>query len=186
MAFLNELAPYLQVPTQLVFLDESGFNTSMTRGYARAPSHLRAVGQVARNHGLNQTLICGLRLAGPVAPLVIPGAVNGGTFEWYVREHLCPTLEPGQVVVMDNLSSHHRASIRTLIEARDCMLLYLSPYSPDFNPIEMMFSKLKALVRGGGWSTVDTLMDAIGRALQAVTPFDTFGWFKHAHPHMFL
>ena len=99
---------------------------------------------------------------------------------------LCPTLEPGEVVVMDNLSSHHRASIRTLIEARECTLLYLSPYSPDFNPIEMMFSKLKALIRGGGWSTVDTLIDAIGRALQAVTPFDTFGWFKHAHPHMFL
>jgi len=186
LAFLNELAPYLQAPTQLVFLDESGFHTSMTRGYARTPSHLRAVGQVARNHGLHQTLICGLRLAGLVVPLVIPGAVNGDTFEWYVREQLCPVLEPGQVVVMDNLSSHHGASIRTLIEVRGCTLLYLSPYSPDFNPIEMMFSKLKALVRGGGCSTLNTLMDAIGRALHAVTPFDTFGWFKHAHPHTFL
>ena len=169
-----------------MFLDESGFNTAMTRGYARAPSHSRAVGQVARNHGLNQTLICVLRLAGPVAPLVIPGAVNGDTFEWYVREQLCSTLTPGQVVVMDNLSSHHRASVRTLIEARGCTLLYFSPYSPDFNPIEMMFSKLKALVRAGGWSSVETLIDAIGRALQAVTPSDTFGWFRHAHPPMFL
>ncbi|WP_407541663.1 IS630 family transposase (plasmid) [Deinococcus radiomollis] len=185
-AFLNDLAPYLQTPSQMVFLDESGFNTAMTRGYARAPSHLRAVGQVARNHGLNQTLICGLRLAGPLAPLVIPGAVNGETFEWYVREQLCPALEPGQVLVMDNLSSHHRASVRTLIEARGCTLLYLSPYSPDFNPIEMMFSKLKALVRGGGWSNLDTLMDAIGRALQSVTLSDTCGWFRHAHPSMFL
>lgn len=95
----------------------------MTRLYARAPSQLRAVGRVARNHGLNQTLICGLRLAGPVAPLVIPGAVNGDTFEWDVREQLCPVLGPGQVVVMDNLSSHHRAAIRTLIEARGCTLL---------------------------------------------------------------
>ena len=186
MAFLNDLAPFLEVPSQLVFLDESGFNTAMTRLYSRAPSHLRAVGQVARNHGLNQTLICGLRLAGPVAPLVIPGAVNGDIFEWYVREHLCPALAPGQVIVMDNLSSHHRASIRTLIEARNCTLLYLSPYSPDFNPIEMMFSKLKALVRGGACTTVDTLMNAIGRALQAVTASDTFGWFRHAHPSISL
>ena len=158
----------------------------MTRLYGRAPSHLRAVGQVPRNHGLNHTLICGLSLAGPLAPLVIPGAVNGDIFEWYVHDHLCPALAPGQVVIMDNLSSHHRASIRTLIEARGCTLLYLSPYRPDFNPIEMMFSKLKALVRGGGWSTVEILMDAIGRALQAVTLSDTFGWFSHAHPLMFL
>ena len=116
----------------------------------------------------------------------MPGAVNGEHLRVYVREQLCPALEPGQVVVMDNLSSHHRTLIRTLIEARGCTLLYLSPYSPDFNPTSMMFSKLQALVRGGGWSTVDTSVDAIGRALQAVTPFDTFGWFKHAHPYMFL
>jgi len=108
LAFLNELAPYLQAATQLIFLDESGFHTAMARLYARAPSHLRAVSQVARNHGLNQTLSCGLRLAGPVTGLVIPGAVNGDTFEWYVRAHRCPALGPGQVVV-DTLSS--RASL---------------------------------------------------------------------------
>ena len=99
-----------------------------------------------------------------------------------MRGQLCPALEPGQVVVPDNLSSYHRASVRTLIEARGCNLLY----SPDFNPIEMMFSKFKALVRGGGWSILDTLMDTIDRALQTMTPFDIFGWFKHAHPDMFL
>ena len=169
-----------------MFLDESGFNTSMTRGYARAPSHLRAVGQVARNHGLNYTLICAVSLAGPLAPLVIDGAMNGITFEWYVREFLCPVLVPGQVVVLDNLSSHHRASIRTLIEAQGCTLLYLSPYSPDFNPIEMMFSKLKALVRGDTWNSVQTLFDSIGQALQAVTPVNLFGWFRHAHPSICL
>lgn len=149
LAFLNELAPYLQAPTQLVFLDESGFNTAMTRLYARARSNLRAVGQVARNHGLNQTLICGLRLAGPLAPLVIPGAVNGDTFEWYVREHLCPALEPGQVVVMDNLSSHHRASVRTLIEARGCTLLFLSPYgSGKLTEAHVKHETKASLVRG--------------------------------------
>lgn len=185
-AFLNDLAPYLQQPERLVFLDESGFNTAMTRGYARAPSHLRAVGQVARNHGLNYTLICAVSLAGPLAPLVIDGPLNGEVFEWYVRNILCPTLRPGQVVVLDNLSSHHRASIRTLITARGCSVLYLSPYSPDFNPIEMLFSKLKALVRGAGWRTAETLMHGIGQALQAVTRLDIFGWFKHAHPELHL
>ena len=169
-----------------MFLDESGFNTAMTRGYARAPSHLRAIGQVARNHGVNYTLICAMSLAGPVAPLVIDGAKNGVTFEWYVREFLCPALIPGQLVVLDNLSSHHRASARTLIEAQDCTVLYLSPYSPDFNPIEMMFSKIKALVRGDTWTSVQTLFDSIGQALQAVTPANLFGWFRHAHPSMFL
>ena len=97
----------------------------MTRGYARAPSASRAVGQVTRNYGKNHTLICALSLAGPVAPLIFEGAVNGELFEWYVRDQLCPSLIPGQLVVMDNLSSHHRASIRTLIEAQGCTLLYL-------------------------------------------------------------
>lgn len=169
-----------------MFLDESGFNTAMTRGYARAPSAERAVGQVARNHGKNHTLICALSLAGPVAPMVIEGAVNGELFEWYVRDQLCPQLCPGQVVVMDNLSSHHRASIRALIEAHGCTLLYLSPYSPDFNPIEMLFSKLKALVRGWPGTSVQALCGSIGRALQAVTPQNIFGWFRHAHPSVFL
>ena len=169
-----------------MFLHESGFNTAMTRGYARAPSTERAVGQVTRRYGKNHTLICALSLAGPLAPLIIEGAVNGEFFEWYVREQLCPSLSPGQVVVMDNLSSHHRASVRTLIEAQGCALLYLSPYSPDFNPIEMLFSKLKALLRGWGEKTVQTLYDGIGHALEAITPQNIFGWFRHAHPSVFL
>jgi transposase len=184
--FLNELTPYLQQPERLVFLDESGFNTAMTRGYARALSTARAVGQVSRNYGKNHTLICALSLAGPLVPLVIEGAMNGELFEWYVQDQLCPTLSPGQVVVMDNLSSHHRASIRTLVEAQGCTLLYLSPYSPDFNPIEMLFSKLKALLRGWEETTVQALYDGIGRALEAVTPQNIFGWFRHAHPSVFL
>jgi len=177
-AFLNELSPYLEHLQRLVFLDESGFNTSMTRRYARAPSHLlgqnsaddhawplRAIGQVARNHGLNSTLICAVSLARPLAPLVIEGAMNGATFAWYVREFLCPMLGAGQVVVLDNLSSHHQASIRTPIEARGCSVLYLLPYSPDFNPTLMLFSKLKAYVRASSRDSVQSLFDSIDLAL---------------------
>ena len=169
-----------------MFLDESGFHTAMTRGYARAFSHERAVGIVPRNHGLNHTLICGLGLAGPLAELVIEGAVNGEVFEGYVRQVLCPALQPGQVVVLDNLSSHHRASVRTLIEAAGCTLLFLSPYSPDFNPIEMLFSKLKAFVRGRAWRLVNDLITGIGLALVTVTTENILGWFKHAHPGLLL
>ena len=163
-AFLNDLEPYLTRPERLVFLDESGFQTNMTRGSARAPRHLRAVCASPRNHGQNQSLICALSLAGPLAPLVIDGSLNGEVFEWSVREELCPVLVAGQVVILDNLSSHHLASIRTLIEARGCTLLYLSPYSPDFNPIELLFSKLKALVRGEAPRTIPKVIANIGKS----------------------
>lgn len=158
----------------------------MTRGYARAPSSERAWGRVPRNHGRNQTLICALHRTGPVAPFILTGAVNGLSFEWYVRHTLCPTLQAGQVVVMDNLSSHHRASVRTLIEAQGCHLLFLPPYSPDFNPIELMFSKIKAAVRAGSWRTLDQLLAAIWAALHTVTPQDSAAWFRHAHPSISL
>lgn len=162
-----------------MFVDESGFHTAMTRGYARAPSHQRAVDAVPRNHGLHYTLVCAVSLAGPLAPLILDGPMTALVFEWYVREQLCPTLVKGQVVILDNLSSHRRPVIRALIEAAGCTLLYLSPYSPDFNPIELVFSKLKALVRGAACRTVDTLFDAIGTALNAVTHADLAHWFKH-------
>ncbi|AZI44596.1 IS630 family transposase (plasmid) [Deinococcus psychrotolerans] len=183
--FLTDLAPYLQTPDRLVFLDESGFHIAMTRGYSRAPSNERAVDRVPRNRGRNQTLICALSLAGPQAAIVLDGIA----FEWYVREILCPTLKPGQVVVMDNLSSHHRASIRTLIQTHGSEVMFTSPYSPDFNPIELMFFKLKALVRGGAWrvvTVVTELYDAIGVALGAVSETDIQHWFKHAHPKILL
>ncbi|CAM4076274.1 IS630 family transposase [Deinococcus marmoris] len=185
-AFLNDLEPYLTHPERLVFLDESGFQTNMTRGYARAPRQLRAVCASPRNHGQNQSLICALSLAGPLAPLVMDGPLNGEVFEWYVREELGPALKPGQVVVLDNLSSHHLASIRTLIEARGCTLLYLSPYSPDFNPIELLFSKLKALVRGAAPRTISDVISSIGRALQGIQSMEIRAWFKHAHPRLLL
>lgn len=169
-----------------MLVDESGFNTAMSRGDARAPSHQRAWGRVPRNHGRNQTLICALHSSGPVAPLVITGAVNGPSFEWYIRALLCPSLRPGQVVIMENLSSHHRASVRTLIEARGCRLLFVLPYSPALNPIELMFSKIKAWVRAGSWRTVDDLLSAIWTALAAVTSQEVAAWLQHAHPSVSL
>ena len=170
----------------IVFLDESGFNTSMTRRYARAHSKLRAIGSVPRNHGINYTLICGLQISGPMSELIIDGSMNGMVFEHYVRDILCPQLVEGQTVVMDNLSSHHRESIRGLIEAKGCKLSYLPPYSPDFNPIEMMFSKVKALVRGQGKRTVKELIQAVWDALAAVSRGDILGWFRCAYPGMVL
>ncbi|WP_139806467.1 IS630 family transposase [Deinococcus hopiensis] len=184
--FLNDLAPYLTHPEQLVFLDESGFHTAMTRGYARAHRTERAHGYVPRNHGRNQTLICALQLTGPMVPFVLTGAVNGPSFEWYIRHLVCPILQPGQVVVMDNLSSHHRASVPTLIEAQGCRILFLPPYSPDFNPIELMFSQVKAAVRAKACRTVDGLISAIGAALQAVRAQDINAWFRHAYPSVSL
>jgi transposase len=184
--FQGKLAPLLQTPERLIFLDESGFNTAMTRRYARAPSHQRAAYRVPRNWGKNHTLICTLGLTGPAAPLVVEGSVNGAVFEWYVREVLCPILEPGQVVVLDNLSSHHRASVQTLIEAQACEVMFLPPYSPDFNPIELMFSKLKALLRGQARRTVDALLAALGVALDAITGQEAAHWFKHAYPMVSL
>jgi DDE superfamily endonuclease len=169
-----------------VFVDESGFNTAMTRGHARAPSHLRAVDAVPHNHGRNDTLVCAVSLVGPLAPLILDGPMTGLVFEWCVREHLCPTLVKGQVVIMDDLSSHRRPITRTLLEEAGCTLLYLCAYSPDFSPIELFFSKLKAVVRGAAWHTVDTLMDGIDTANNAVTQADLAHWFKHAHPSVLL
>lgn len=166
----------------MVCVDESGFNTDLIRRYARAPRHERAYGQAPRNPGANLTLICALSLTGPQAALVIEGAVNGVVFETWVREVLCPTLQPGQTVIMDNLASHHRATVRVLIEGCGCQLLYLPSYSPDFNPIEMLFSKLKARLRGWGIRARELLIDAIGHALARVTRADCLGWFSHALP----
>lgn len=170
----------------MVCLDESGFNSAMTRSYARAPRGQRAHAQVPRNHGKNLTLLCALSLRGPQAELVIEGAVNAQVFETYVQEVLCPTLRPGQTVLMDNLASHKRANIRHLIEATGCQLIYLPPYSPDFNPIEMLFSKLKALLRGWAARSADAVIAALGSALASVTPTDILGWFAHALPHQSL
>lgn len=121
-------------------------------------------------HRKTTTLVAGLRLDGMVAPMVLDGPINGDWFEAYVAKVLLPTLRPGDMVIMDNLSSHKRASVQTLIETKGATLRFLPPYSPDFNPIEMAFSKLKALLRKAAERTVDRLWATIGRLVDVFTP----------------
>jgi transposase len=166
---------------RLVFVDESGFNTSMTRLRARAPRGKRAYGKVPRNRGKNQTLIAAITLEGAMsASMTVEGATDAQAFEAYVEHFLAPTLEKGQVVVLDGLGAHRTQKVTELIEARGAELVFLPSYSPDLNPIEEAFSKIKALVRKEGARVREALVEAIGRALAAVTIEDTAGWFSHA------
>ncbi|MGH2517307.1 MAG: IS630 family transposase, partial [Ktedonobacterales bacterium] len=165
---------------QFVFIDESGTHTSLTRLYGWAPHDQRATGSVPRNYGKNTTLVVALTPAGLQAPWLIEGAMNTETFTWYIREQLAPQLQPGQVVVVDNLSAHKAASIREALTARQCELLYLPPYSPDCTPIEQAFSKIKAILRGLGARTNESLQEAVRLAIEAVTPDDAAAWFAHA------
>ncbi len=163
-------------------MDESGFNTSMTRLRARAPRGKRAYGKVPRNRGKNTTLIAAITLEGAMGEsMSVEGATDSEAFEVYVEHFLAPSLSKGQVVVLDGLGAHRPQRIRELIEARGADLLFLPSYSPDLNPIEEAFSKtLKALVRKEGARVREVLVEAIGRALAAVTPEDAAGWFAHA------
>jgi transposase len=164
-----------------VFVDESGFNISMTRLYARAPRGKRAYGKVPRNRGKNTTLIAAITLEGAMGiSMTVEGATDSEAFEAYVEHFLAPTLEKGQVVVLDGLGAHRTHRVRELIEARGADLLFLPSYSPDLNPIEEAFSKVKALVRKEGARVREALVEAIGRALAAITIEDVAGWFSHA------
>jgi transposase len=152
----------------------------LTRLYGWAPHDQRATGAVPRNYGKNTTLVAALTPDGLHTPWLIEGAMNTETFAWYIAEQLGPTLRPGQVVVLDNLSVHKAASIRQAIEARGCALLFLPPYSPDCTPIEQAFSKIKAILRGLGARTKEALWDAMRVAVEAITPTDAAAWFAHA------
>lgn len=165
-------------PDDLVYLDESGFQTNMTRSHARCPRGQRAVDSIPRNRGRNLTLLCGLTSRGPVADMVIEGGVGGDVFVAYVRQVLVPLLRGGQVVILDNLGAHHRSEVRTLVEETGALLVYLPPYSPDLNPIELMFSKVKAAMRAVGVRTRERVLDALSWALGTVTSDDVLGWFR--------
>ncbi len=166
---------------RVVFVDESGFNTSMTRLRARAPRGKRAYGKVPRNRGKNTTLIAAITLEGAMGEsMTVEGATDAEAFEAYVEHFLAPSLCEGQVVVLDGLGAHRTEKVRELIEARGADLVFLPSYSPDLNPIEEAFSKIKQLVRKMGARTRQALVEAIGRALAAVTPEDVAGWFVHA------
>jgi transposase len=166
---------------RLVFVDESGFNTSMTRLRARAPKGKRAYGKVPRNRGKNTTLIAAITLEGAMGEsMTIEGATDALAFEAYVEHFLAPSLEEGQVVVLDGLGAHRTEKVRELVEARGAQLLFLPSYSPDLNPIEEAFSKIKGIVRKAGARTREALVEAIELALTAVTHEDAAGWFAHA------
>lgn len=164
-----------------MFADESGFHTSMARLRARAPRGERAYGKVPRNRGKNETLIASITLEeGMGESVAVGGATDAEAFEAYVEQFLAPTLQEGQVVVLDRLGAHRTRRVEDLIEARGAELLFLPSYSPDMNPTEEAFSKIKGIVRKAGARTREALVGAIGRALDAVTPEDAAGWFGHA------
>ena len=151
--------------SRLVFLDETWATTNMARRYGRAPRGQRVVGAVPHGHWRTTTVIAALRAEGIVAPLVLDGAVDGPAFLAYVEQFLAPALRPGDVLVMDNLGSHKVAGVREAVEARGATLLYLPPYSPDLNPVEQVFAKLKALLRAEAARTVEALWAAVGRLI---------------------
>lgn len=165
---------------RLVFVDEMGVHTSMAPLYGYSPKGERVHLQVPRNRGRNTTLLASMTLGGMGETLALEGSTNQEVFEAYVEYALAPTLEAGQVVVMDNLSAHKPARVREVIEERGCELVYLPTYSPDFNPIEEAFSKIKDMLRQAGARTKDALVEVLGEALSAISAQDARGYFEHA------
>lgn len=163
----------------LVFLDETGVTTNMARLYGRCPQGERLIGKVPHGHWNITTFTAGLRCDGMVAPLVIDGAMNGETFLAYVRQFLVRVLKPGDHVIMDNLAVHKVTGVRAAIESAGARVMYLPPYSPDLNPIEMAFSKLKALLRKAAERTVEKLWDRIGSLIPAFTAQECRNFMTH-------
>jgi transposase len=166
-------------PAKIVFLDETWAKTNMTRLRGRAPVGERLVEKVPHGHWKTTTLIAALDRGGVRCAATVDGAVNGDVFEAFVEQVLAPTLTPGDVVVLDNLSSHKGRRARELVEAAGATLLFLPPYSPDLNPIELAFAKIKQLRRSAGHRTVDALWSDVQRILDQVTPSDAANFFRH-------
>ena len=164
---------------RLVFVDEMGSNIALAPLYAWAPKGERALCSTPRNRGKNTTLLSSISLEGMGPSLVVEGSTNKVLFETYIERVLCPDLKDGQVVVMDNLSSHKGEKVRELIEDRGCELVYLPAYSPDFNPIEESFSKIKGILRKIGARTRATLIEALSVAISEVSAQDALGFFEH-------
>jgi transposase len=163
----------------LKFIDESGAYWGMTRLFGRAAPGERVVDATPGHSGEHYTLVSTLSLAGISAPWLLPGAMNSDAFNVYVVQVLAPTLLPGDVVVLDNLSSHKAAGIQAAIEARGAKLLFLPPYSPDFNPIELCWSKIKTVLRTAKARTADALLEAFANALASISTHDALAWFAH-------
>ena len=167
-------------PACLVFLDESGVTTEMTRRYGWAPRPQRVSEAVPAGHWRTLTVLAALTLDGMLASMTIESPTDGDVFLAFLEQVLGPKLQPGHVVVLDNLSAHKIEGVRQLIESRGAQLLYLPPYSPDFNPIENAFAKLKAMLRKAVERTVDGLWAAIGRLLDLFTPAECRNYFAAA------
>ncbi len=164
---------------RLVFVDEMGANTSLAPIYGWSRRGERARYSVPRNRGKNMTLLASMTLEGMGPCLAVEGSTTAAVFEAYLERVLAPALRAGQVMVMDNLSAHKGKEVRELVEARGCELLYSPPYSPDFNPIEEAFAKIKGLLRKAKARTRLALVEAMGTALSAVTAMDARGFFGH-------
>lgn len=165
-------------PARLVFIDETWTATNMTRSHGRCRRGERLRMGYPHGHRKTTTLVAGLRMTGMVAPMVLDGPINGDWFEAYVRQVLVPDLGRGDVVIMDNLSSHKRASVREAIEAAGARLMFLPPYSPDFNPIEKAFARLKAMLRKAGERTVPALWSLIGSLVDIFQPVECANYFS--------
>jgi transposase len=167
-------------PERLVFIDETGADTKMARRRGRSQRGERCRASVPHGHWKMTTFTAGLRLNGMTAPLVLDGPMDGECFLAYVEQILAPTLRPGDVVVMDNLPAHRVNGVRGAIERAGAKLLYLPPYSPDFNPIEQAFSKLKAQLRKAAARTLDDLWNAIAASLPTFTPEECKNYFVNS------
>ena len=165
---------------RLVFVDETAVQTKLPRRYGRSPRGTRLVAPVPHGHWQTTTVVAALRADGLTAPLVLDGPLDGPAFVAYVEQVLAPTLHPGDSVVLDNLACHKVAGVRPAIEAVGARVLYLPPYSPDFNPIEQVFAQLKARLRAGAPRTVTRLWAAVGWALAAVSPAQCANYVRHA------
>jgi transposase len=172
-----ELQPNLDV-SKLVFLDETGASTNMTRRYGRAAKGSRCVASVPHGHWKTTTFIAGLRHDQITAPMITDGPMTGDLFCRYVSDFLCPTLKRGDIVIADNLRSHKVAGVEEAITAVGATIMYLPPYSPDLNPIEKFFSKLKALLRKASARTIKTLWETIGNLLGEFTSIECLNYFK--------
>lgn len=176
-AFREQVA--LLDQSRFIFVDETSIHTALTRRYARAPRGQRAYGSVPRNHGRNLSVIGALGLNGMVATMSVEGAVDTAIFNVFVHQVLVPALQPGDVVLLDNLSVHHASGIEQAVGAVHGLVRFLPPYSPDFSPVEPCWSKLKTSLRGAAARTRHRLERALTTALNLIEPENIFGWFRH-------
>ena len=167
-------------PAKLVFLDETGANTKMTRRYGRAPIGERVVDAVPHGHWKTTTFVAAPRADGLVAPVVIDGAMNGDLFVAYAHQVLVPTLRAGDIVVLDNRSSHKRVAAVRAIEGAGCAVVYLPPYTPDYNPIALAFAKIKARLRAAELRTIDKIESFFGTVHEAFAPDECGNYICHA------